>query len=78
METFDSNAIHMELKYCERCGGLWLRLQGSELVFCPACATILAGIARDPRFLEHGRARSNNSAYQHEAEKNAWSEGGNA
>ncbi len=28
----------LELKYCERCGGLWLRLQGSEATYCGACA----------------------------------------
>lgn len=52
MENIDRNAIQMELKYCERCGGLWLRLKGSELVYCAACSVIMAGIARDPRFWE--------------------------
>ena len=28
----------LELKYCERCGGLWLRPLGSEVVYCAACA----------------------------------------
>ena len=28
----------LELKYCERCGGLWLRPQGTETVYCVACA----------------------------------------
>ena len=28
----------LELKYCERCGGLWLRSQGSDAVYCAACA----------------------------------------
>jgi hypothetical protein len=37
-------AIHMELKYCERCGGLWLRPQSSGLVFCGACAKVIAGL----------------------------------
>ena len=27
----------MELKYCERCGGLWLRIWGTEDVYCPDC-----------------------------------------
>jgi hypothetical protein len=27
-----------ELKYCERCGGLWLRPQGGEAVYCGRCA----------------------------------------
>ena len=27
----------VELKYCERCGGLWLRRRGSERVYCAVC-----------------------------------------
>ena len=27
----------LELKYCERCGGLWLRLQGDSEVYCASC-----------------------------------------
>jgi hypothetical protein len=29
---------HMELKYCERCGGLWLRECGAGTVYCANCA----------------------------------------
>jgi len=28
----------LELKYCERCGGIWLRPHGSDTVYCAACA----------------------------------------
>ena len=28
----------LELKYCERCGGLWLRPQGADAVYCASCA----------------------------------------
>jgi hypothetical protein len=71
METIDSNAIQMELKYCERCGGLWLRIRGSELVYCGPCSVILAGIARDPRFLEHSR-----TSIPAHADDTFWTEGG--
>jgi Zn-finger nucleic acid-binding protein len=27
----------VELKYCERCGGLWLRLHGNSGVYCASC-----------------------------------------
>lgn len=30
-------AIQVELKYCERCGGLWLRPQGTPGVYCAGC-----------------------------------------
>lgn len=32
----------MELKYCERCGGLWLRPRDSEAVYCARCAEAMA------------------------------------
>lgn len=31
--------ILLELKYCERCGGLWLRRLGTGEVHCAACAS---------------------------------------
>jgi hypothetical protein len=32
------NELCLELKYCERCGGLWLRPVGSGQMFCVRCA----------------------------------------
>jgi Zn-finger nucleic acid-binding protein len=34
--------IQVELKYCERCGGLWLRPQGADSVYCASCSLCLA------------------------------------
>jgi hypothetical protein len=31
------NETRLELKYCEHCGGLWLRDCGSQEVYCAAC-----------------------------------------
>ena len=31
----------LELKYCERCGGLWVRPRGSEAVYCGPCAAAI-------------------------------------
>jgi len=31
-----------ELKYCERCGGLWLRPVGGGQIYCVACARQMA------------------------------------
>jgi DNA-directed RNA polymerase subunit RPC12/RpoP len=36
----------LELKYCERCGGLWLRLQGDSEVYCPSCRARTAAMPR--------------------------------
>ncbi|MBZ5599548.1 MAG: zf-TFIIB domain-containing protein [Acidobacteriia bacterium] len=37
MEVTEIEVIELELKYCERCGGLWLRRWGEEEVYCPPC-----------------------------------------
>lgn len=34
----------LELKYCERCGGLWLRPQDSEAIYCARCAEAIADL----------------------------------
>jgi Zn-finger nucleic acid-binding protein len=33
----DDQHIQVELKYCERCGGLWLRPQRKDGVHCASC-----------------------------------------
>jgi hypothetical protein len=40
MELFE--VIELELKYCERCGGLWLRHEGNGDVYCPSCVPRMA------------------------------------
>ena len=40
--TEATTRIRMELKYCERCGGLWLRPAGSGLSYCGSCAAQMA------------------------------------
>ncbi len=47
MEVIDgmqAGEILVELKYCERCGGLWLRPEGTNGVFCAGCHAILAAM----------------------------------
>ena len=36
--------IQIELKYCERCGGLWLRRKGSQQIYCASCAPFMADL----------------------------------
>jgi hypothetical protein len=38
MNSNEHEVIQLELKYCERCGGLWLRRQGTGQIYCPACS----------------------------------------
>jgi len=32
-----STELQFELKYCERCGGLWLRPMGGRQTYCGSC-----------------------------------------
>jgi hypothetical protein len=45
MEIDDLNIILLELKYCERCGGLWLRVRGRQDAYCGPCAAQMSGLA---------------------------------
>ncbi len=55
--------LSFELKYCERCGGLWLRPSGGGQTYCVACGRAMAelpapsmkpGTARMSRSLRWG------------------------
>ncbi len=44
MKTLGEMGVHemlIELKYCERCGGLWLRPQGADAVYCAGCRVLV-------------------------------------
>ena len=38
----------LELKICERCGGLWLRPANSGWIYCGECKKQLNGVPRRP------------------------------
>lgn len=38
MEIDELEIVELELKYCERCGALWLRRSGTTRVYCGVCA----------------------------------------
>jgi DNA-directed RNA polymerase subunit RPC12/RpoP len=50
--------VAMELKYCERCGGLWLRRLGQDAVHCGRCraqiVAMLRGRGRAPKRIQAG------------------------
>ena len=48
----------IELKYCECCGGLWLRRENSKDVYCAYCAPQMADIAHGKK-KQPVRARMN-------------------
>ena len=46
MEVMEIEITEVELKYCERCGGLWLREVGLDGVYCDTCAPKMAILPR--------------------------------
>jgi len=41
-ENSPRNELQFELKYCERCGGLWLRPVGGGQIYCVGCGREMA------------------------------------
>jgi len=57
----EGSEIQVELKYCERCGGLWLRPQGTNGVYCATCRVCLAAMP-NPGEAPPRKARSRRKA----------------
>jgi hypothetical protein len=53
--TTSMNELSLELKYCERCGGLWLRPVGSGQIYCADCGRAMAELP--PASCQLGNAR---------------------
>jgi Zn-finger nucleic acid-binding protein len=47
-----NEVLRLELKYCERCGGLWLRPAGGTQVYCASCARQMSELPRPWRRLD--------------------------
>ena len=39
-----NDGTSVELKYCEHCGGLWVRERGAGVVYCDACQPKVADL----------------------------------
>jgi hypothetical protein len=48
-EGSSEHELQFELKYCERCGGLWLRPVGGGQIYCVACARAMGELPPAPR-----------------------------
>jgi hypothetical protein len=80
MEFEGLEIVRMELKYCERCGGLWMRTWGTEDVYCPACAVQMSDLPevrrrRTPLLLVNDRVEIKSQCEEWSA---FFGEGGNA
>ncbi len=51
----ESVVLVLEAKYCELCGGLWLRAAGSSGDCCPNCRALEADLALIRRARQEGR-----------------------
>ena len=56
MSRMEGQETQLELKYCERCGGLWLRPKGTDGVHCMSCHVLL-GARPDPGEAPAGKVR---------------------
>ncbi len=54
-ELKHENYLQMELKYCERCGGLWLRQKGMQQVYCASCLPKMAEFTGPQRSVSQPR-----------------------
>jgi len=45
MEIDEHMVVLLELKYCERCGGLWVRQLQSDEIYCASCALEMVEVA---------------------------------
>jgi Zn-finger nucleic acid-binding protein len=59
MEIDDWEIIRLELKYCERCGGLWLRERGTGKVYCAACTSEVSEFSLGGRRISRPRLPTN-------------------
>ena len=70
MGRMEGQEIQVELKYCERCGGLWLRPQGADGVYCASCRVRLAAMPNPgeapPRKARRRKARAQRTLVQRE------------
>ena len=46
MELQAEAITRLELKYCEQCGGLWLRAMGASGSYCPGCQRVISQLPR--------------------------------
>jgi hypothetical protein len=50
-----TDEVSLELKYCERCGGLWLRPVGGGQIYCVTCGRAMGELPRGPNDLRRRR-----------------------
>jgi hypothetical protein len=59
MKIDDPEMIQLELKYCERCGALWLRLRGVQAIYCAPCDLEMLDLPSPRRVTSRARLPGN-------------------
>src|SRR5207253_10188371 len=62
MEVEDPEVTQLELKYCEQCGALWLRLRGVQDVYCASCAVEIMELPAPSRIASKQRLPGNHKS----------------
>jgi Zn-finger nucleic acid-binding protein len=55
VKAISTSKLGLELKYCERCGGLWLRPVGGEQIYCVACGRAMAELPPASYEIRHAK-----------------------
>ena len=61
-QVIEQGDVVVELKYCERCGGLWLRPVHYEASYCENCRAAIAAWPRIGRRGQHPRTFNHREA----------------
>jgi hypothetical protein len=77
METREDAVIQLELKYCERCGGLFLRRQEVGEVYCNRCADQVVESRSGRRLKDRSRVPVNLNGRRFNVLPPAGTKGGN-
>jgi Zn-finger nucleic acid-binding protein len=81
VEIEDFEIVELELKYCEYCGGLWLRRKGEVEIYCANCVTYISQCTVSSRKRTNPRLPGNTVKRiegEDDGEIVVWVEGGNA
>jgi hypothetical protein len=70
-----TNELSFELKYCERCGGLWLRPMGGGQIYCVDCGRAMAELPPGTKERKSARVPAGKHSRAKNTEVRDWEDG---
>jgi hypothetical protein len=67
-EKTSAKEVEFELKYCERCGVLWVRPVGGDQIYCVACGREMDDLPPASYEADSGRMPHSRQWYEEEVE----------